>query len=462
MPHKYSDKIFKILIKGYTSHLLIRIFSYCIHYNGSRMNKFDWFNRFVLPECFRNSNLGRDGYTVEGFEPENSDIGEGFSSDTISGRILYRDKRGKKCRSKLLFAKTMQDPKRRSRYVENVFCNEIFAYTRVLPFLAIFNSSAVYQLFSEFHFASLALRGGESATEEGYIVVENLSESGYYPTKAKVVLDTDHLYLIVRKLATFHGYSYRAKEKSSQEFYALVDCLHETHPTCTREAADFMKILNEYYFELLVSKEKRYACEVECLRQILSNPERFVESVFTAREEPMAVLCHGDFLRNNVLVKYNDDGKPRDVKFIDVANLRYCSPVVDLANLLYMNTDQETRNEHWDGLIDAYYESLVDTLGDCVWIPTKQQVVREFRRNSLAVYLLTLFFVPFMLELERNSRAEWYEELWIPEYAEYAGRGLRDTPGYVTAGVMIKLLQKSDHTEKVLEILKDILSRDYV
>ena len=64
-------------------------------------------------------------------------------------------------------------------------------------------------------------------------------------------------------------------------------------------------------------------------------------------EEPLAVLCHGDFCRNNILFRY-DSGKTCDAVFFDFQQVKYASPAIDLSVFMYLNTSSELRNQHWD------------------------------------------------------------------------------------------------------------------
>lgn len=81
-------------------------------------------------------------------------------------------------------------------------------------------------------------------------------------------------------------------------------------------------------------------------------------------QEPTAVLCHGDFNRNNLFFRYDDSGKPVDAMVFDMATIRYGSPTFDLSFLLYMNTDSQFRDEHWDKLLDTYCASLATAVTD--------------------------------------------------------------------------------------------------
>jgi len=113
--------------------------------------------------------------------------------------------------------------------------------------------------------------------------------------------------------------------------------------------------------------------------------------------EPLSVLCHGDFNRNNTLFRYDDGGRPADALPYDMATVRYGSPALDLSFFLYMNTDRRTRDDHWDALLDEYCETLAASAGD-VPVPDRGQLDAEMRGRAFYGLAHGSFFLRMMLE----------------------------------------------------------------
>jgi len=65
----------------------------------------------------------------------------------------------------------------------------------------------------------------------------------------------------------------------------------------------------------------------EDLKKRLEDPFAVMEAVANAKRLPeadaLAIACHGDFLRNNMLFKYDETGKAVDVRFFDFQTSRY-------------------------------------------------------------------------------------------------------------------------------------------
>lgn len=75
--------------------------------------------------------------------------------------------------------------------------------------------------------------------------------------------------------------------------------------------------------------------------------------------EPMAIICHCDYLRNNIAFRYDDDGKAIEAMMFDFQTMSYASPMIDLCTFMANSTGHEVRNKHFDTIFAAYHESLI-------------------------------------------------------------------------------------------------------
>lgn len=117
--------------------------------------------------------------------------------------------------------------------------------------------------------------------------------------------------------------------------------------------------------------------------------------------EPLAVLCHGDYCRNNMLFRYDaDTGRPVDMIVIDPAQARYASPAIDLSFFLYMNTTDADRLAHWDDYVAAYLAGVADVTAAGHRAPplTAADVHGEMRDHVLYGYAYCSFFLPAMVD----------------------------------------------------------------
>ncbi|XP_065214960.1 uncharacterized protein LOC135841743 [Planococcus citri] len=422
------------------------------------MNGSEWCVRFPLQKNLNlvfglESDLETQDVKIE---LDNMRFTEGYQSDIMIGRLVHKDGKGTQEHLRSVVIKIYPAAWARSTFTEVTFSNEIFVFNKVIPFFKTMDDS-ISSLFPKFYQSCLDF--GEQ--EEGCIIMENLQENHYRLTTSKVFLDIEHLMLAMKKIGEFHAYSYQAKQESTKDFYSLVDCLADSHYIVTKVIKGFTPPLVEYILHVLSSESQYYNEKAHEIRQLVGDVDEFVESIFNTRVERTAVLCHGDFLRNNLMFKYDEEDIPVHVKFIDLGNMRYCSPAIDLGLILYMNAEQTTRDEYWDALIDMYYDSLKNAFPCNNSIPSKNEILLEFKHNVLASCFLLASFLPWMLAVEETGNPLCVLDLFSPEYEEYKHLPLPSLPTDVHVNITKKLFLPH-RTERVLQNFRDIIKRGFV
>jgi len=201
----------------------------------------------------------------------------------------------------------------------------------------------------------------------------------------------------------FHGLSYTAKYKDLVRFRETIADIHETQWTndgkwtcsttplydyCKRAVDRLLKRTGDRYRD---HKHLRRLVELakvgnDSLRQTLRP------------REPLSVVCHGDFNRNNMLFRYDSNGKPVDALLFDFGTSRYGSPALDLSFFLYMNTSREIREDRWDNLLDVYCETLTAAVVPGVRVPNRAELDAEMAATALFGLAHCLFFLPLQLE----------------------------------------------------------------
>lgn len=76
--------------------------------------------------------------------------------------------------------------------------------------------------------------------------------------------------------------------------------------------------------------------------------------------EPISVICHGDFLRNNIAFRYDDNGKAIEAMMFDFQTLCYSSPMIDLCTFIANSTGYEVRDKYFWDIFSTYHESLIE------------------------------------------------------------------------------------------------------
>lgn len=204
----------------------------------------------------------------------------------------------------------------------------------------------------------------------------------------------------------FHSLSYRAKHLDRIKFMDLVAKVKDTHWNDDGQwlmidgqiedllslPLDMLKVRRSNGGE---DDQRAQRFRTELLADMKKTLRRVMEPT-----EPLSVLCHGDFNRNNLLFRYDEGGRPVDALAYDMATVRYGSPALDLSFFLYMNTDRRTRDDHWDVLLDAYCETLATAVGD-IPVPDRGRLDDEMREHSFYGLAHGSFFLRIMLEEQK-------------------------------------------------------------
>ncbi|XP_025199916.1 uncharacterized protein LOC112597903, partial [Melanaphis sacchari] len=274
------------------------------------------------------------------------------------------------------------------------FHNETLFYERILPFLMDCCSQkdddeATIPTLCRYFYGR---NDCGDLVNQDIVVLENDAVRGYRMavTDHRLCLDFDHLVVAIRALAKFHGLSYRAKHVDRKTFEDLVAEVQETQwddngrwGLLDKEVGGLLAVALDRIIERRGGgggdvDRRVHRFRTELLADASDTLRRVMEPT-----EPLSVLCHGDFNRNNLMFRYDDGGggRPVDALPYDMATVRYGSPALDLSFFLYMNTDRRTRDDHWDALLDAYCGTLAAVAGD-VPVPDRRRLDAEMREHA--------------------------------------------------------------------------------
>jgi len=299
------------------------------------------------------------------------------------------------------------------------FHNEILFYEQIKPFLldCCSQEDATPTLCRYYYGRNNC---GDLANRD-IIVLENEVVRGYRAavTNHWLCLDFDHLVVAIRALAKFHSLSYRAKHMDRDKFTDLVTEVKDTQwndngqwYAIDKGIEGLISVAVDKIIERRGDDRRARRFQTELIANALDTLRRVMEPV-----EPLSVLCHGDFNRNNLIFKYDDDGRPVDALAYDMATVRYGSPAIDLSFFLYMNTDRQTRDDHWDTLLDAYCETLAAAAGD-VPVPDRGRLNIEMREHAFYGLAHASFFLRVMLEEQKPIAPSEFINMTFDEVKE--------------------------------------------
>lgn len=171
----------------------------------------------------------------------------------------------------------------------------------------------------------------------------------------------EHVRLIMQVLGKFHAISFALKDQQPHKFQQLTSNLDELFIR-----RDDPK-LREYFL-----------WHIETLKNVVSGDEdaHLLAKVMKLFEQhPMdvtancldvksagagSVISHGDAWQNNMMFKYDTNGKPIEFQLIDWQVSRHSSPIIDIVYFMFCCTTKELRDQHYDSFLRIYHESLTN------------------------------------------------------------------------------------------------------
>ncbi|KDR23004.1 uncharacterized protein LOC110841346 isoform X2 [Zootermopsis nevadensis] len=305
-------------------------------------------------------------------------------------RVKGTDQEGKPWKSSVIYKCLPDNPVRRQAFKSDVlFRNEVAFYTKTLPVLLEFQASR--DVSTPFRAAPRCYRACDTE-----LVLEDLCSRGFVMTDRKAGLDADHCKAAMRELARLHALSLAMKLCRPEEFASSVvasvqealfvpeneDWYRGYYNAVTRNA---LTMVREAFGD-----GTRY---VDKFRDFVDDSEFFGRMVLLVKpQEPLAVLCHGDYWTNNILFRYSEDGEILEACMVDFQLARYGSPALDIVNLLYCCTSRETRLNHMADLLSDYHAALNKALReltqqatdlksdildrDCLWQMIQEEIHR--------------------------------------------------------------------------------------
>jgi hypothetical protein len=356
----------------------------------------------------------------------------------------------------LLVKVTSEDPIYR-RYVDSdvLFHNEILMYTEVIPFVEELlrkrQVDLLGEIFAKYYYAEI---GAACVAGRDIIVLEDMVPRGFTPSAERLVLDYEHCAVALRQLARYHALSYGMKKLETSRFHAMVKNIRsQNNGQSSPEDWDyFFKTTSYRGVKYLEDRQEMDQATLQRVKNRLEYAGQHVADLMEPKE-PLAVLCHGDFCRNNILFRY-DSGKPCDTVFCDFQMIRYASPAIDLSFFMYLNTSSELRNQHWDDLFGEYHATLIRTLARILGCSVEELLpdygLDEFQKDFVAHgfygYMICSYFLGHM-SVEQEDQVD---------FTVMCHRSIRDVAHEFSrqGGELV--------TQQLADILKHLASKDAI
>ncbi|KAM0736555.1 hypothetical protein ACS0PU_006204 [Formica fusca] len=382
-----------------------------------------WLNLCFMEKALRKSENDNSIQVIDIFSKPATNKGDNYTSDMIRVNVEYsRDQSGRKITEKksviVKIAPTIEGVRKELIMQSRIFHTEILMMTDTL--------NKMNKLLEPKY--RLSGKGMYVQNDDPtLLVMEDLAPLGYRMACRQTGLDLSHCILAIRGLARFHATSIALceKEPKQKQMYSR-GMFNSEHPP---EMTGFFVLGTTQLAKEMANWPgmKKYADKVAKLAdkiyQIGIEACKFSEDEFN-------VINHGDCWVNNMMFKYDDDGKPIDHIFVDFQLCVYTSPAVDLLYFLSTSPSPDVIENNRDILFNEYMSTLSATLKqlNCETQPPTLEELKAALRRRAAYGMISSFTILPLIMVDKNEAKDLDE--------------IMDTDGYVNPGYKNEVYKK--------------------
>ncbi|KAI4466684.1 hypothetical protein MML48_2g00013522 [Holotrichia oblita] len=242
-----------------------------------------------------------------------------------------------------------------------VFKREVTVYTKLFP---AYNKFLQEKIGQELNLTPKCYNSNAEESRE-FLLLENLNDLGFKVFDKKKLLDEDHILMVLKNYAKFHGVSYALKDQRGDVFANLCQTIADDtilllfkHFNLKTTLSDSVAVLKEY------GNGKIDSSTFETVEKLIENFYEFIKETVNCNHD-QTILVHGDCWINNMQFKYDVSSytkKPVDLRLVDFQLVRKTLPVIDLSNFFYCSAITQENLDKLDFYLDYYYENLKEVL----------------------------------------------------------------------------------------------------
>lgn len=227
----------------------------------------------------------------------------------------------------------------------NIFRREAYTYEKVLPYInKLFDAD-----ITPIHY---------NTTDSNILVLENMAEKGYKSASGTEFLNEKQFPPLLKTLAKFHAASFKVHQ---QHPYLFTDNIFKDN----RLATELQPYTDEWIpviSEILKLSDASYLIpKVKAVWSTITH-ENGIKRKILSKNFKFVVFNHGDYRRENLLIKYNNDQQATDIKIIDFQFCMWSTPVLDFLYCMITSVQTDLIDEHFDSFVNLYVQYLQETL----------------------------------------------------------------------------------------------------
>lgn len=263
----------------------------------SKTDLLTWLEPLALRENLKRSTVSVTGTTEKG---------DGYMGDITFVKV--EDENGKTY--SLVVKSAKKSPLLREQLpVRMAYKNEIFLYTEVLKQFVNFqkekNVKCVFDNYAKCYETLIY-------DDVEVVVLENMKDAGYFLWDKAVGMNRGHVVEVLKNYGKLHAISYALKDQKPELFHNLASKLPDIFIEMEQIFQDLQKKIFEEIIDL--AKTKGYN---DIAEKLVSMEEKISVIYKGDKENPYAIIAHGDCWNNNVMFKYKVNKKSSRIYLIE-------------------------------------------------------------------------------------------------------------------------------------------------
>lgn len=234
-------------------------------------------------------------------------------------------------------------------------------------------------------------------TEPNLIILENLITAEYETGGSnRHLCNLNQCLSIFKALAYYHATSHKIAQMDPQ-------LLHNAMLQISTVSAELKKksiaLWQPIYWEILAQNKASHLIPKlqKVFQHMIQNCDEFISKIHHSNFK-FHVLSHGDFKKDNVLLKRGPNNMIEGVKLIDLQASFWSTPIYDFTFFFTQSGNAQVVENHYETLVNWYLKCLNEKLEEtnCTQRYRKEDFMEDIR--SLRIYtILNVTFSSFMV-----------------------------------------------------------------
>ena len=281
--------------------------------------------------------------------------------------------------------------------INYTFLKECAIYTVIAPVLTEFAKEfgVSCDIFCQFYAARKNFyQYSDVIDENAVIILENLVNKGYKMGNRRIGFEPNVAFFVIKTLAKFHALPMALKYWQPEYFEYGLKMYLQKLPSNTS-----IKEIHNSLFRATKQSVKKAILVEKLLEKVLNRldlcEQELIQPKNEKRNETFFTIAHNDFWVNNLMIKFDENGEPENVKILDYQLIVYDSGVRDLILFIFSSINDKNLGENLDNYLRVYYDSLTECL-------------RTLKRP-----LTGFSYEEFMEEVNRIAAEEFYHIIFM-------------------------------------------------